>query len=96
MLLKHRLFPKGSIVINLRDAFGTLYQDEDFALFFSTLGQPALAPWRLALVTVFQFLENLSDTPYGAQAAKPPMRYGAAWIGIWYKPVKGPEPGAGS
>ncbi len=54
-------FPKGSTVIKLRDAFGTLYQDEDFAPFFSSLGQPALAPWRLALVTVFQFLENLSD-----------------------------------
>lgn len=54
-------FPKGSTVIKLRDAFGTLYQDEDFASFFSNLGQPALAPWRLALVTVFQFLENLSD-----------------------------------
>ena len=54
-------FPKGSTVIKLRDAFGTLYQDEDFAPFFSNLGQPALAPWRLALITVFQFLENLSD-----------------------------------
>lgn len=54
-------FPKGSTVIKLRDAFGGLYQDEDFAPFFSNLGQPALAPWRLALITVFQFLENLSD-----------------------------------
>lgn len=54
-------FPKGSTVIKLRDAFGALYQDKDFAPFFSNLGQPALAPWRLALVTVFQFLENLSD-----------------------------------
>ena len=54
-------FPKGSTVIKLRDAFGTFYQDEDFAPFFSNLGQPALAPWRLALITVFQFLENLSD-----------------------------------
>jgi transposase len=54
-------FPKGSAVIKLRDAFGTLYQDEDFTPFFSNLGQPALTPWRLALITVFQFLENLSD-----------------------------------
>jgi transposase len=54
-------FPKGSTIIKLRDAFGPLYQDEDFAALFSTLGQPALAPWRLALITVFQFLENLSD-----------------------------------
>ena len=67
-------FPKGSAVIKLRDAFGTLYQDEDFTPFFSNLGQPALTPWRLALITVFQFLENLSDTPCGAQAAKPPMQ----------------------
>lgn len=54
-------FPKGNTIITLRDAFGTLYQDEDFVPFFPKLGQPALAPWRLALVTIFQFLENLSD-----------------------------------
>lgn len=78
-------FPRGSTIITLRDAFGTLYQDEDFAPFFSKLGQPALAPWRLALVTVFQFLENLSDTPYGAQAAKPLMLYGVGSTGntVW-------------
>jgi transposase len=28
---------------------------------FPTHGQPALAPWRLALVTIFQFLEGLTD-----------------------------------
>lgn len=47
--------------MKLRDAFGTIYQDEAFKALFSTIGQPALAPWRLALVTVFQFLEGLSD-----------------------------------
>jgi len=26
-----------------------------------TVGQPAEAPWRLALVTVMQFAENLTD-----------------------------------
>jgi transposase len=54
-------FPKGNRLLTFRDEFGKLYQDEDFNEFFSTTGQPALAPWRLALVTVFQFLENLSD-----------------------------------
>jgi transposase len=54
-------FRKGSTIMRLRDAFGTLYQDEDFAALFPKLGQPALAPWRLALVTIFQFLENLTD-----------------------------------
>lgn len=54
-------FPKGNRIMKLRDAFGTVYQDEDFKALFSSTGQPALAPWRLALVTVFQFLEGLSD-----------------------------------
>ena len=54
-------FPKGSVIMKLRDEFGSLYKDEDFAELFSNTGQPALAAWRLALVTVFQYLENLTD-----------------------------------
>jgi transposase len=54
-------FPKDTVVMRLRDEFSTLYQDEDFRAFYPARGQPALAPWRLALVTVFQFLEHLSD-----------------------------------
>ncbi len=47
--------------MRLRDEFGALYQDEDFRTLYPTRGQPALPAWRLALVTVFQFLEHLSD-----------------------------------
>ena len=54
-------FPKGTLVTRLRDEFSALYEDEDFRGFYPTRGQPALTPWRLALVTVFQFLEHLSD-----------------------------------
>src|ERR687884_700589 len=54
-------FPKGTVVMRLRDEFGALYEDEDFGKLYPGRGQPALAPWRLALVTVFQFAENLSD-----------------------------------
>ncbi len=54
-------FPKGTLVTRLRDEFSALYQDEDFRRLYPTRGQPGLAPWRLALVTVFQFLEQLSD-----------------------------------
>lgn len=54
-------FPKGTVVTRLRDEFSALYQDEDFGGLYPNQGQPALTPWRLALVTVFQFLENLSD-----------------------------------
>jgi transposase len=39
----------------------TIYSDEACADLFPTHGQPALAPWRLALVTVFQFMEGLTD-----------------------------------
>ena len=54
-------FPKGNLSIWLRDSLGTIYQDELFADLYPGRGQPAYAPWRLALVTVFQFLENLTD-----------------------------------
>ena len=54
-------FPKGNSYLTLRDELGTLYRDEDFAGLFSMRGQAALPPWRLALVTILQFHENLSD-----------------------------------
>jgi transposase len=54
-------FPKGNPYLTLRDKLGTIYVDEDFIELFPELGQPALAPWRLALVTVVQFRENLTD-----------------------------------
>jgi transposase len=55
------VLPKGNIYVHLRDTLGSIYQDELFADLYPDRGQPAYAPWRLALVTVFQFLENLTD-----------------------------------
>src|SRR5215472_17518757 len=57
----HAVFPHGNIFMQLRDTLGTIYTDEAFADLFPTHGQPAEAPWRLALVTVFQFMEGLTD-----------------------------------
>jgi transposase len=54
-------FPKGNVYLQMRDELGTCYTDEEFAHLYPTRGQPALSPWRLALVTVMQFAENLSD-----------------------------------
>src|SRR5215472_4590951 len=54
-------FPKGNLYIHLRDTLGIIYQDELFADLYPGRGQPAYAPWRLALVTVFQCMENLTD-----------------------------------
>ncbi|MGZ3682007.1 MAG: IS1182 family transposase [Ktedonobacterales bacterium] len=54
-------FPRGTLLVQIRDALGTLYTDEDFADLFPSHGQPAEAPWRLALVSVLQFVEGLTD-----------------------------------
>ncbi len=53
--------PKGTLAMRLRDALGELYQDEQFAALYPAEGQPAYAPWRLAVVTVLQYAENLTD-----------------------------------
>ncbi len=54
-------FPKGNPYLTLRDNLGTIFEDEDFIDLFPEHGQPALSPWRLALVTIMQFRENLTD-----------------------------------
>ena len=57
----HAAFPKGHPYLTCRDALGTIFQDEDFTALFPAWGQPGLPPWRLALVTIMQFRENLAD-----------------------------------
>ena len=54
-------FPKGNIYLAMRDELEIAFSDNDFTELFPRRGQPAFAPWRLALITVMQFLENLSD-----------------------------------
>lgn len=54
-------FPHGHPYLMLRDEFDTFFHDEQFASLFPKRGQPAEAPWRLALVTILQFAEGLSD-----------------------------------
>ena len=57
----HAAFPKGHPYLTFRDALGTIFPDEDFAALFPAWGQPSFPPWRLALVTLMQFRENLTD-----------------------------------
>jgi transposase len=54
-------FPRGSVAIRIRDELGVIYRDELFAPLFPARGQPAAAPWRLMLVTLLQFAEDLPD-----------------------------------
>ncbi|UZR94205.1 IS1182 family transposase (plasmid) [Chondrinema litorale] len=57
----HASFPKGNIYITLKDELGIIYENEFFADLFPAKGQPAADPWRLAMITVMQFIEGLSD-----------------------------------
>src|SRR6266536_2482559 len=57
----HAVFSRGNVFIQIRDTLGAIYTDEAFADLFPTYGQPALVSCRLALVTVFQFMEGLTD-----------------------------------
>jgi transposase len=54
-------FPKGNLYMQMHDELGVMYKDDDFATLFPAVGQPAETPWRLALVLVMQFIENLTD-----------------------------------
>ena len=55
------IFPEGNLIMRIRDTLGALFETADFAPLCPALGQPALDPARLALVTVLPFLEGLSD-----------------------------------
>ena len=57
----HAAFPKGNPYMRMRDALGPIYINPEFRALFSNTGQPAEAPAQLALVTIMQFAEGLSD-----------------------------------
>src|SRR4051812_41494425 len=57
----HASFPKGNPYLLIADELGALYANAQFAALFPPTGQPALDPARLAAITIFQFMEGLSD-----------------------------------
>ena len=57
----HAIFPKGNVCITMGDTLSEFLCDRDFDQFFPTQGQAAVSPWRLALATILQYLEGLSD-----------------------------------
>ena len=56
-----RAFPKGSLAIRARDMLGGWYEDAAFAGAYGVRGAPGISPAQLAMVTVLQFTENLTD-----------------------------------
>ena len=47
--------------VAVRDQLGELFADEQFTETFGARGKPGWSPGRLALVTVLQMVENLTD-----------------------------------
>src|SRR5512135_2421342 len=54
-------FPKGTLGLSIADAFGALYHDDQFTTLFPDRSQPTTSPARLALASVLQYVEGLSD-----------------------------------
>jgi transposase len=54
-------FPKGNPYLRMYEELGVIYTDQQFAALFPQRGQPATSPVRLALATILQFAEGLSD-----------------------------------
>lgn len=54
-------FPQGTPSLTFRDALGTIFQDTDVAPLLPLEGHPGLPPWRLALITILQCREHLTD-----------------------------------
>ena len=63
------VFRRGNPDGLLRDRLGAVVADAGCADFYPRRGQPAYAPWRLALVTLMRFHEGLSDR-HAADAAR--------------------------
>ena len=59
--IAHAAFPKGNPYMRMRETLGPIFTSPDFAALFPHRGQPAHDPARLALVTILQFAEDLSD-----------------------------------
>jgi transposase len=64
--LAHTIFRRGATPwMQMRDHLGMIYDDRDFAALYPNVGHPAASPHRLALATIMQAGEHLTD----AQAA---------------------------
>jgi transposase len=54
-------FPRGSLPMRLRDGLGPIFLDTDFNGAFGVRGRPGISPAVLMLVTILQFVEQMTD-----------------------------------
>ncbi len=62
--IAHAACPKGTLALRLRDELGAVYHDEYFVSLYPVEGQHAYQPWRLAIVTVLQYVDGLTDRQF--------------------------------
>lgn len=73
-------FPDGSLAMRARDELAGVFADEPFAEAFGVRGPAGLSPGMLALVTVLQFAENLTDRQAAAMAVRAiDWKYALGW-----------------
>jgi transposase len=78
-------FRKGNFCLQLRDELGDLFDDAAFAQMYGQTGPAAYAPWRLALVSILQFVETISD-----RAAADQVRGRIDWKYLLALPLEDP------
>src|SRR4051812_21972307 len=54
-------FRTGTLAMRVRDELGEVFADGAFIDAFGIRGRPGISPGQLAMVTVLQFAENLTD-----------------------------------
>ena len=59
--IARKAFRRGSLPIRARDELGVWFADDDFAAIYGVRGAPGISPAQLAMVSVLQFAENLTD-----------------------------------
>src|SRR5947207_1675252 len=79
------LFLKGNLYMWLRDELGAIYNDEQFISLYPNVGQLAEQPWRLAIVSVIQYMENYTDRQV-AEAVKTGIDFKYALSLEWTDP----------
>jgi len=70
----------------MRDRLDVVFEDDEFADLYPKNGRPGLSPGQLALVSVLQFAENLSDRA-AANAVRTRIDWKTRWAWSWMIPA---------
>jgi transposase len=71
-------FPKGNVYLWIGDELGELYSDHLFIDLYPVRGQPTISSGRLALITILQFMEGLTDRQ-AAEAVRDALTGNMRW-----------------